>query len=613
MKKANTKFRKRILIPLLVALLLLLSGSVVYTYRLQKFDISKKVQTHLEEVKHIILAYLSGNSQELSDIINFVMRDRNIQDDWIAGDRDALLEHTQPVFEKFYREQKITHLYFIDLMGVCFLRAHKPEAFGDTINRYTLNRAMGGAISTGGTELGPFGTLTLRVVHPWWISGELKGYVEIGIDIELLVPRLEKIFDSRLLFTVDKSYLNREKWEEGLKFVGRTGDWNQFSEFVIANNMQGGLSLELSKHFQFHISQQEKDVFSVSTEDQKYGIGFIPLTDAGGRTIGDIIVLDDITKEESMLHLRLLTMISASAIIGVIMFGFFFLFVGRIERRLSESHHDLTKEIAERKRAEIALHGAHEKLEVRVQERTNDLKRANEQLMVELAERKKAEDEIRHLSQRLLSVLEEERKGLARDLHDEFGQALTMLRFGLESLQGSLPEEFKDEKVKCDELIRTVAQQRDNISKIVSELRPDMLDDLGFIPTLEWYIEDFVKQKEDLKIEFKVIGVKKRPDPEIEIMLYRILQESLTNIARYSRAQNVSVTLTASYPDLIFSIKDDGVGFDQSGLSLPLESRQTGIGLIGIRERVAAVGGTVEIRSSVGKGTTIRIELLAFT
>jgi hypothetical protein len=170
------------------------------------------------------------------------------------------------MFEKFYRKHKITHLYFIDLQGVCFLRAHKPESFGDTINRSTLNKAMGGAISTGGIELGPFGTLTLRVVHPWWIDGELKGCLEIGVDIELLVPRLEKILNNRLLFTVDKSLLVRKKWEEGLKFVGRTGDWNRFYGFVVANNMEGGISRELGKHVQFHANHQEENVINLSTD-----------------------------------------------------------------------------------------------------------------------------------------------------------------------------------------------------------------------------------------------------------------------------------------------------------------------------------------------------------
>jgi signal transduction histidine kinase len=237
------------------------------------------------------------------------------------------------------------------------------------------------------------------------------------------------------------------------------------------------------------------------------------------------------------------------------------------------------------------------------------LKRTNEQLQLELTEREKAEDEIRRLSQRLFNVIEEDRKRLTRDLHDELGQALTAFYFGIETLRNSLPEELKDQKTRCDELISMVAQQRDNISNIVSELRPDMLDHLGFIPTLEWYIENFDKQNERLQIDFKAIGVKKRSDPEIEIILYRILQEGLTNIAKHAKAEHVSVTLTYSYSNLIFVIKDNGIGFEQVEDMRPFGAKQRGIGLIGMRERVAAVGGSIDIRSSRGKGTLIRVVL----
>jgi C4-dicarboxylate-specific signal transduction histidine kinase len=407
MKSPDVKFRKNLLIPLFVALLVLLSGSVVYTYRLQQFDISEDVESHLEEVKQITLAHLSGNTQELSDVVNLIKNDKDLQKSWLVHERSDLLGRAESVFKKLYTEQKITHLYFINLKGVCFLRIHKPESYGDTIDRYTLKKAMREAVSTGGIELGPFGTLTLRVVHPWWIGGELKGYVEVGVDIELLVPSLEKIFGNRLLFTVDKSHLVREKWEEGQKFVGRTGDWNQFSDFVVANKMLGGISQELGKHIQFHTGHHDENVFSLATDDRKYkyGIGFVPLIDVGGRDIGNIIVLKDITRAESALHSRLLSIISASAFIGVMVFGFFFLFVGRIERGLERSHNDLKNEIAERKQVEAALQQARNKLEMRVQERTDDLKKANIQLIRELTERRKAEDEIRRLSQRLLNVI----------------------------------------------------------------------------------------------------------------------------------------------------------------------------------------------------------------
>ena len=136
-----------------------------------------------------------------------------------------------------------------------------------------------------------------------------------------------------------------------------------------------------------------------------------------------------------------------------------------------------------------------------------------------------------------------------------------------------------------------------------------MLDHLGLIPTLESYIEDFVKRREGLRIDFKAVGVKKRPDPEIEIVVYRFLQEALNNIAKHAQANHVSVLLTYSHPKLIFTIKDDGVGFEQREGMLPYGAKKQGIGLLGMRERVASVEGKIDIRSSPGKGTVVRAEL----
>ena len=222
---------------------------------------------------------------------------------------------------------------------------------------------------------------------------------------------------------------------------------------------------------------------------------------------------------------------------------------------------------------------------------------------------KRAEEEIRHLSQQLIKATEEERKKLAQDLHDELGQALTALHFGMEAMHDSLPEELKAQKASCDELIGQVEKLGDTIRDLSSELRPDMLDDLGLVPTLEWYIKDFVKRIGGLQIDFQTIGVKKRPEAEIEIVLYRFLQEALNNIARHAKAKHVSVLLTYSHPKLIFTIKDDGVGFDQTEPMVPSGAKRQPIGLLGMRERVVSVGGSIDIRSSGGEGTVIRAEL----
>ncbi len=262
-----------------------------------------------------------------------------------------------------------------------------------------------------------------------------------------------------------------------------------------------------------------------------------------------------------------------------------------------------------RKKAEEALARAYDELEVRVEERTAELAKTTEQLMSELDKRKHAEEEVRHLSRQLISATEEEKKRIARDLHDECGQVLTALHLGVESLYNSLPEGLADQQGKCNEIIGFIEELGDKARRISSELRPDMLDHLGLVPTLESYIEDFSRRTGDLQIDFQATGVKKRAGPEIEIVLYRILQEALNNIVKHAKAKHVSVLLTYSHPRLIFTIEDDGIGFWQRERLLSFPGKYQGIGLLGMRERIGSVGGSLNIRSSKGKGTFIRIEI----
>jgi PAS domain S-box-containing protein len=231
------------------------------------------------------------------------------------------------------------------------------------------------------------------------------------------------------------------------------------------------------------------------------------------------------------------------------------------------------------------------------------------EIMQDISVRKRAEEQNILLSRRLLSVAEETSKRLARDLHDELGQALTALHFGMEVLHQTLPDDLVSQKKRCTELIRLIEQVSDTTRNIISELRPAMLDHLGLLPTLEWYVEDFRKRMGGLSVEFEAIGLKQRLDAEVETVLYRIIQEGLHNVVKHANAKNVSIHLTHSYPDLILTIKDDGVGFNQNENTMSSGARHQGIGILGMRERIASVGGRLEVRSKPGRGTLIRAEV----
>lgn len=224
--------------------------------------------------------------------------------------------------------------------------------------------------------------------------------------------------------------------------------------------------------------------------------------------------------------------------------------------------------------------------------------------------RRQAEEEIRHLSRRLIEGMEEERRRLAADLHDEFGQSLTALHLGVESLRKSLDPSLAEHQARCQKLIADIEVLADNMRNISTELRPDMLDHLGLVPTVDWFVGDFRQRLDGMKVDFSAVGFgRRRLDPQVEIVLYRVLQESLNNVAKHSGARRVSVQLTYSHPQVIMVVQDNGQGFDKQKILTRPDGRRRGIGLTSMRERVAWAGGTIDIRSAVGKGTMVRVAL----
>lgn len=223
-------------------------------------------------------------------------------------------------------------------------------------------------------------------------------------------------------------------------------------------------------------------------------------------------------------------------------------------------------------------------------------------------ERQQAEKEIRLLSRQLIRTEEKIRKNLARDLHDEFGQVLTALQFGVETICNSLPPEQKHLGAHCDRLSGMIAGLGNHVRDVTAELRPTMLDNIGLLPALRWHARQFEAMHPGIGIEVQVGEEPRRLPPELEIALYRICQESLNNVAKHARARQVRIELRWTPALLTFSVRDDGIGFDFEHWR-DAGSAPRGFGILGMRERIADLGGLFEVASRPGKGTEVRVEL----
>jgi signal transduction histidine kinase len=202
--------------------------------------------------------------------------------------------------------------------------------------------------------------------------------------------------------------------------------------------------------------------------------------------------------------------------------------------------------------------------------------------------------------ERVVTAQELERRRLARELHDETGQALTSILLGLRGLEeAQSPEELRNTVSDVRDLVRSTLQ---DVRRLAVELRPKALDDFGLVAALERLTDSFGEQT-SIAIEFVHNLPDGRLPPEIETALYRIVQESLTNVVKHARAAHVSIVLRGSPDTVSVVVEDDGVGFE------PGRGSGDGIGLLGMRERVGLSGGTVTVESRPGAGTTLRAEV----
>lgn len=228
----------------------------------------------------------------------------------------------------------------------------------------------------------------------------------------------------------------------------------------------------------------------------------------------------------------------------------------------------------------------------------------------DITERKRAELELREknedlqrLSAHLQNIREEERSNIAREIHDELGERLTGIMLDVSWLEKQAPTTTLPVKKKFKELINLVDDTIKTVRKISTELRPSILDDFGLVDALEWQASEFEKRT-GIRCKIKSFVETPVTDKKITITLFRIFQESLTNIARHSKAENVWCQLTEHEKIIELTVTDDGVGVDTT----TIEAKQT-LGLSGMKERVFMVNGTFEISSERGRGTTIIVSV----
>ncbi|HEX6692848.1 MAG TPA: PAS domain-containing sensor histidine kinase [Burkholderiales bacterium] len=217
----------------------------------------------------------------------------------------------------------------------------------------------------------------------------------------------------------------------------------------------------------------------------------------------------------------------------------------------------------------------------------------------DVTERLRIQMRLRALSQRLLEVQEDERRSLARDLHDDIGQALTALKIQLESLAKAGEETPR----RVDECVETTRHTLERVRQLSLSLRPLQLDDLGLVAALRSHL-DRQAGLGGLAPHFDSGEAPPQLPPEIETACFRVAQEAITNVLRHARARNLWLRLFTAGDRLALSVRDDGGGFDPEAARRRAAAGGS-MGLAGMEERVAIAGGSIELRSAAGQGTVL--------
>jgi signal transduction histidine kinase len=326
MSERDTRRRDRvkgpILIPFAVVLLVmvgaLLATAYLYEEQARQHDLANSVRA----VERLFQLLIESQAAKLHATLCPISRDAAIKAAFIGGDRDALLAEVAPLFERLRTQHHITHLYLTDPSRRVVLRAHQPDLRGDVVARATALQAQASGHETQGIELGPLGTLTLRAVKPWYDGERLLGYLELGEEISYVAQEIHDALGVDLLVTVHREFLSEA---DGVGSGGDAADPVIVSRTLPALPPGVAERLRASDHAGTTIQQRSGDGHTLYT-------AVLPLSDAAGREVGDIVVIRDVTSLQAGLRRSLMTIAAVSLFAGGVVFGLFYVILDRVEK-----------------------------------------------------------------------------------------------------------------------------------------------------------------------------------------------------------------------------------------------------------------------------------------
>jgi diguanylate cyclase (GGDEF)-like protein len=339
----TARLRLLFLVPLALAIAIIVLVLSINLYQQANSEVQEGIIRIRASVQNFYDESVQYDAQALQAIMQTLRNDKKLAAALAQRNRLALLQHAKPLYEDLRRDFNITHFYFTGTDRVNLLRVHAPFRYGDVIERITMLQAESSGSIAYGVELGSLGTFTLRVVAPWYDkqTHKLIGYVELGMETDQVIKKLEDFFGVQVITVINKEVLQRDKWENGMRTLGRTPRWDRFPEIVTSEQSMHSIPALLTEHLEHEGGLSNNNILQLMYQDRSYQVTTIPLHDMSGRNIARMILVADVSEEETIARQTIYTGSITALTMGGALFLFFYWLVGRIGQRIESNEKEL--------------------------------------------------------------------------------------------------------------------------------------------------------------------------------------------------------------------------------------------------------------------------------